>query len=250
MIVEFCKCGCGEETKYGKKFVHGHNQKGCKNLGVVRTHLGVPRTKETCKNISMGRQGIVFSETHKKNLSLSKLGKPSPKKKPVMFYKCACGCGELCTKKYKHGHNAYGPKPDLKRNRKIGDASKKRWKDPIWAEVMLRKTLGANKIRPNKTEIFVDSLIQQVCPIDFIYSGNGKIWIDGKNPDWFNVNGKKQVIELFGDYWHGEKITGRTKEQEEELRKSHFREYGYDCLIIWEDELKDIEKLKQKILEF
>jgi len=96
----------------------------------------------------------------------------------------------------------------------------------------------------NKTEIFTDGLVQKARPTDFIYSGDGKIWIAGKNPDWFNVNGKKQVIEFFGGlgYWH--------KLEDEEIRKSHFAKYGYDCLIIWESELKNPEQVISRIQNF
>lgn len=29
-----------------------------------------------------------------------------------------------------------------------------------------------------------------------------------------------------------------------------FKKYGYDTLVIWEHELKDLEKLKKRVLEF
>lgn len=30
----------------------------------------------------------------------------------------------------------------------------------------------------------------------------------------------------------------------------YFNKHGYDCLIIWENELDNIEQLKKKIIEF
>lgn len=60
----------------------------------------------------------------------------------------------------------------------------------------------------------------------------------------------KKVIEFFGEYYHGEKKTGRNKEQEEKLRIDHFRKYGFDCLVIWGSELKDFTLLKGKIKNF
>ena len=63
------------------------------------------------------------------------------------------------------------------------------------------------------------------------------------------MNGKKQVIELLGNYWHGEKRTGRTKEQEETFLKNHYAKYGYNCLCIWELEVKD-KKLIDRIREW
>ena len=31
MIRRRCKCGCGEITNYGKKYIHGHNWEGKKH---------------------------------------------------------------------------------------------------------------------------------------------------------------------------------------------------------------------------
>jgi len=106
----------------------------------------------------------------------------------------------------------------------------------------LCKVFKSNEIKPNKTELIVNDLIQNIKPNEFKYVGDGQIWISGKNPDWINVNGQKQVVEYFSNYWH--------KKEDEEIRKSHFKKYGFDCLVIWEDELKDKESVLQKILNF
>jgi hypothetical protein len=114
----------------------------------------------------------------------------------------------------------------------------------------LERWFKSNKIKPNKAEIFTDTLVQIARPNEFIYSGDGKIFIAGKVPDWFNTNGKKQLIEMFGTYWHGEKRTGLTNQQEEDRLKSHYAKYGYNCLVIWESELKEPEKVIHKIRSF
>jgi hypothetical protein len=44
-------------------------------------------------------------------------------------------------------------------------------------------------------------------------------------------------------------LENQTEEHEND-RISHFKNNGYDTLIIWEHELKDLNKLKQKIMEF
>lgn len=66
--------------------------------------------------------------------------------------------------------------------------------------------------------------------------------LGGKVPDFVNVNGQKKIIELFGDYWH--------EPEEEQERIDLFAKYGYQTLVIWDYELKDVNKLKEKILEF
>ena len=123
-------------------------------------------------------------------------------------------------------------------------ASKDAWerKSSKEKELIISKIFRSRGVKPNKTELFVDNLIQVAVQNQFKYVGDGQTWIAGKCPDWINVNGKKQVIEYFSNYWH--------KVEHETERKEHFKNYGYDCLVIWESELKNLEELKQKILKF
>jgi len=140
------------------------------------------------------------------------------------------------------GNKEFRHKPETKEI--MRQKSLDSWKNPVTAKKRFQKQ------KQNRTEIFLDYIIQTSCPKEFEYTGTGKIWIEGKCPDWFNVNGKKQVIELFGDYYHSKKMNGREKEQEEDSRKSHFAKYGYGCLIIWESELEKPYVVAEKIKTF
>ncbi len=53
-----------------------------------------------------------------------------------------------------------------------------------------------------------------------------------------------------GDYWHSEEMTGSSKEDHEKERTDHFKEFGYKILIVWENELKNRNKIQNKILNF
>lgn len=55
---------------------------------------------------------------------------------------------------------------------------------------------------------------------------------------------------MFGDYWHGEERTGRTKEEEEQQRIDLFAQYDYQTLVIWQHELKEVCRLRHKLLNF
>lgn len=57
-----------------------------------------------------------------------------------------------------------------------------------------------------------------------------------------NVNGQKKLIELYGNYWH--------KNENPNNRIKHFKKYGFDTLVIWEKELKDINRLNKKLEVF
>lgn len=108
-----------------------------------------------------------------------------------------------------------------------------------------KKWLERRKIRPTKIEIHLNNLLQQYFPNEWKYVGDGQIWIAGKNPDFFNCNGQKKLIELFGNFWHT-KMARETKEQ----RVEHFAKYGFKTLIVWEDELKNEQEIIDKINNF
>ena len=64
-----------------------------------------------------------------------------------------------------------------------------------------------------------------------------------KNPDF--VVGKyadRKLVEIFGRYWH-------QKPNEEEELISAYKEVGYDCLVIWDDEVYDLS-YKDKFAKF
>jgi len=95
--------------------------------------------------------------------------------------------------------------------------------------------------RPNKAE---EKLIElfKIHNIPFKYCGDGDVVIGGKNPDFINRNGRKQLIELFGYFWH--------KNDDPNERIKHFKKYGFDTLIIWDYELKDENSVLEKVKAF
>jgi len=116
------------------------------------------------------------------------------------------------------------------------------WQDLEYREKQLAAIGKGLDIKPNKSESGLFDLLQALYADHYRYSGDYSFWINGKNPDFININGQKKIIELFGDYWH--------KGEDPQDRIDIFTPYGYDTLVIWEHELKDIEKLKVKIIEF
>ena len=54
--------------------------------------------------------------------------------------------------------------------------------------------------------------------------------IAGKVPDFVNVNGKKAVLEIFGDYWH--------RGEDPSERIAIFAAVGYSCAVVWERDFK------------
>lgn len=123
----------------------------------------------------------------------------------------------------------------------ISEATKRQWTNLQSREKLLKAILKAIRKRPNKPEQQLIDLIEK-SKLPFRYTGGGQLIIGGKCPDFINVNGKKQLIELFGVHWHPLFDVAE--------RKEHYRQYGFDTLIIWEDELPDEEKVTRKIKKF
>lgn len=115
------------------------------------------------------------------------------------------------------------------------ETSKCLWQDSNYVLIQMR----ARGCKPNKAELKLQDILDEYFPNTWKYTGDGQLIIGGKCPDFANINGKKDLIDLFGQYWH--------KPEEVIPRKQHFARYGYNCIIIWEHELKDKEALIKKI---
>jgi hypothetical protein len=115
----------------------------------------------------------------------------------------------------------------------------------------IKKHLEGMKLKPNKKEIKLDKIIKEVTP-DYGFNGDYRLGIsfDGLIPDFWNVNGKKKVIEMLGEHWHGEKMRKHSKEEEENIKIARYAKCGVDCLIIWESELKYPDKVKGKVIQY
>lgn len=130
--------------------------------------------------------------------------------------------------------------------------TKERWKNPQYKEKVMKKVMDAQHLKPNKPETLLSNLIKE-NNLPFHYVGDGQIIVGGKCPD-FICNPTKKVILLHGDYWHYFKPKKLnlllTREQVEENDKSHYRNFFFDCLIIWENELRNTQEVINKINKF
>lgn len=105
-----------------------------------------------------------------------------------------------------------------------------------------RKQALSQNLKPNRKELYLNKILDRNFPNEYKYVGDLQFWLGGKNPDFMNVNGQKKLIELYGDFWH--------KNDNPKDRIKHFKRYGFDTLVIWEKELKNIPKLERKLKEF
>lgn len=117
-------------------------------------------------------------------------------------------------------------------NEKVYSYKRRRWASLSNEEKNRRakKIMDANRVSPSEPEIRLGALLEKHHPGTWAYNGRyGQgIAIGGKVPASVRRDGIKQVIEVFGQYWHDE--------NEAVQRKQYFRSYGYDCVIVWDYE--------------
>lgn len=110
-----------------------------------------------------------------------------------------------------------------------------------------KKRFKALMRKPNKPEKILIQLMEK-NDLPYKYVGDGEVIIGRKNPDFINCNGQKKIIELFGDYWHDN--SNLHWNRTEFGTKAIYSQYGFKTLIIWENELNDIDKVLKSIKKF
>ncbi len=134
------------------------------------------------------------------------------------------------------------PRPfhSVETREKIRQIDLKLWANKEWA-IQKQKTLRlAQQIIPNNKEKLLQNILDSVFPDTWIFIGDGKIPIGGKHPDFYDKS--TNLIDLYGDYWH--------RNHNPQDRIDYFKQIGYNCLVIWEHELQDKNKLTEKIINW
>ncbi len=198
--------------------------------GKNHPHYGFKDSENTKKIKSIQKLGnknpMKRQEVSKKN-SLSNIGKTMSEKTKIKMSECRLG----------EKNHFYNKKHSEESKEKIRKKCKELYKNIDF----LNKYSNSLSIKPNKPELILIELLNNILPGEYEYVGNFKIWICGKNPDFINKS-KNKIIEFFGEYWH--------PKEDENIRINHFKKEGYETLIIWESEMCDLNSLKNKIIYF
>jgi len=150
---------------------------------------------------------------------------------------------------------------DLEYVDKVKRAHRKRWRDPELRKLMLpglRKAQHAARAIQSKSgaEEHLEYLLEEWLKDEWLFVGNKSFVLDNLCPDFVNVNGKKKLIDLLGCYWHGcpecgfEGVGNAVRAHELDERSERFKKFGYEIIYVWEHELKDESKLREKIVEY
>ena len=249
----FCWCHCGFLAKPGNRFINGHNkgmlgkhpteetkqnmrkpksEEGKQNIKIAQNRLKRKKERSQLAKIAMNKPEV--QEKRLQSLSITN-AKPEVKEKNSQRQKKRWQDPEYREKQLQ-SRKTVQSKIEVKE--KHSKSAKKNWQDPEFAKMMSK----AQNRRPTKPELLLDNCFHKWLPAQLKYTGNGTFWINGKNPDFVDCNGQKKIIEFNGDWWHRDDIPDE--------RESIFAEFGYDTLIIWEHELKDMEVLKIKVDAF
>jgi len=114
--------------------------------------------------------------------------------------------------------------------------------NPMSREEVVKKWINSNNLQPNKPEKILKIVLDEICPDHYELNVKGEhLILEGKIPDFVDLH-NKSIVEMYGDYWH--------KDDNENDRIEEFAKHGYSTLIIWESELKNLDKVKDKILKF
>jgi G:T-mismatch repair DNA endonuclease (very short patch repair protein) len=129
-----------------------------------------------------------------------------------------------------------------------------RLKDDEYRINFNKKRFSACGMKPNKKELVLNKILQKNFPNEWKYVGNGEVVLGAGCPDFINCNGQKKVILFHGLYWHLWRLqrenSNLTKEIIEQNDKKNYKKYGFECLIIWEDELKNLDFVIGKVSSF
>lgn len=130
--------------------------------------------------------------------------------------------------------------------------SRNRWANPEYKDRVVKAVRKGCCNRPTVPEKKLIELLAILLPNEYRYVGNGEFILGGLNPDFVNIKGQKKIIEVFGRFYHDPVFAKRklTFAKTEYGRKIIFSRYGYETLIVWDNEFSDLSKLSSKIQSF
>jgi len=211
-----------------------------KQAETISGENNVSKRPDVREKISKALDGKPKSEEHKRKMSITRKGK---------HFNSAC--------EFKPGHI---PSPKAIRNNM--ERLRRLNKDPAFQrkrlaglrkvkEKIIRNTLKKLHERPTEPESKMIKIVKQRS-LPFKYVGDGEVLIGGLNPDFVSTNGERKVLEVFGRVFHDpDKSFFKVPWKNQYFgRMAYYRQNGYDCLIIWDDELDDEEIVASKINEF
>lgn len=209
---------CGKEIDHRAKRCFRCNSKSAEFRNKIslankgnKSRTGQYNSAETNAKLRIFHTGLKASPEARKKMSLSRTGKKN---------------------------HFFGKHHTEETKEKLRLTSRAQWQDNNFVS----RWMTIRNLRPNKIEERLNAILQKEFPGTYKYVGAGEFILGGKCPDFMNINGKKEIIELYGDYWH--------QEDNPQDRIDFFKQYGYKTLVIWEHEIEKEEAVTTRIKEW
>lgn len=275
-----CEDGCGEYTKPGRRFIHGHSLKagGFAIKGHTPWNKGTPQTEEAKRKMSEAKKGNRCSEETKRKISESNKGKfvseetkrkisevqkgripwnkgiPRTQEVKDAVSRANKGKRHIHTeetkkrisefhkgKKFSDEHRANIKKSwTPERRERLSQKKKQEWQEGSFSKVRRASSSYEHKIAPLMEKLGFQNTLEE------------NYWVNGKDrkrkvPDFYNKE-TKEIVELWGTYSHRRQILpeGQRHETEEEVI-AWYAEAGWNCRIIWIEE--EFDNYYNEILE-
>lgn len=213
-------------------------------------HSRAPFTSEHCANIGKSKLGLKRAP-HKLGCTCAFCGQDHA---VVCIKGCVClrhansgkyigSRARLCTEDCKCNRHENSGNLNPVAKWKPGQEPWNKGRTDVYSQAALEKmsmaavariATGVYNITPNGLE----TSILKLLPSGWRYVGDGTLIVGTKCPDFWD--GGTRLIEAYGDYWH--------RGQDPQDRIDYFAERGYECMVIWEQEVRG--NRLDKLLEF
>ncbi len=247
-----CSCGCGEKIdslfsyKYqykvgDKRYIRGHISRVKNNWG--HNEEAQKKSKETQREMYESGELVVWNkgETKETNENVKKISEKLKGREITWSHKMKGPKSEEHIKNLKIASDLYFSNPEnVEKFRLIG--------------VNLQKYKSKFKFNKLETYFYENFLLKYFDKDDIIWQH----WVSKSLVDFY-IKSKNCVIEIFGNYWHGNpemyvesfyinqsKMTVKEIREKDTIRINRIKDDGYKVEIIWE---KDLKQKPEKIHE-
>jgi len=243
------------------------------SVNIKASRLNIKKLSETLSRVRAVFTGRHHTEETKKKLRQAQLGIPQPQEFCQRLRETMIGEGNPFYGRHhsqetraaiseRHKGKRHSPsteftsermkevcnRPEERKRRSI--RTKQLWQSKEYAEKTLSAIVKALARRPNKLELKVIKLLDENFPNEWEYTGAGKVILGKLIPDFININGQKKIIEVFGEYWHSEKAIKGRPSRTEKGRIREYKKLGYGCLVLWEKDIADEQKVISLVKNF
>lgn len=120
---------------------------------------------------------------------------------------------------------------------------RKQW----WVDKRIQSVIKGLKRRPTKPEMAFINIVER-NNLPYQYNGNrGDLVVGGHVPDFYNINGKREVVEILGRAFHDPNNQSPFPKRPPEEIINHYTKHGFKCICFWEDELEDDSKVMRRL---